>query len=140
MEAFVSTEDLARRYNVRPATAQSWLAASLLPGERLGGRWYTSWDHVFAFEGRLCPPQGSAREAAKRPLLTVDDLAACLSARPATVRRWLRQGALPGILIRGSWYVDRLDLERTLAFPTRSNRKLDQTTGKPHTPQAGTGR
>lgn len=124
MEPGVTTADLARRYSVRPKAIQLWLANGFLPAIRRGGRWYTTWDAVFMLEDRPCPLQGDAREEAKRPLLTVDDVAGALDERCSTVRRWLRNETLPGFLINNTWYVDRLDLILALGMPA------DSSTGK----------
>lgn len=99
--------DIVKRYRVSEWTVWHWLKAGTLRGHHDGGRWTTTWDAVFAFEGRLAPPEGEARERAKAPLLTVDDLAEYFRCRPETIRRRLRRGELAGRRIRGNWYADR---------------------------------
>ena len=122
-EAFVTIGEICRRYSIKRATAGDWLRDGLIPGERMGGRWYTTWDAVFSFERRLCPPQGGARKAAKRPLLTVADLAVRFSVKETTIREWLRKGVLPGTHIQGTWYVAPDDLERTSGLDRLGQRK-----------------
>ena len=138
-EPFVTLDDIARRYSVRRATAGDWLRDGQILGQRMGGRWYTTWDAVFSFEGRLCPPQGGARKAAKRPLLTVADLAVRFSVKETTIREWLRKGVLPGTHIRGTWYVAPDDLERTSGLDRLGQRKTTETDKKPYYGQSGTG-
>lgn len=107
LEPRLTVADLAHRYSVSAWTVRDWLKRELLRGSCSDGRWSTVWDAVFDFEGRLAPPRGPARERAKEPLFTVDDLAAHLRRQPETIRRRLRNGALSGRKIGGAWYADR---------------------------------
>lgn len=107
LEPRLTVADIARRYRVSPWTVRDWLNSGALRGSVADGRWTTTWDAVFAFEGRLAPPQGAARERAKQPLLTVADLAAHFRRTPETIRRRLRRGTLSGRKIQGEWYADR---------------------------------
>ncbi len=50
-------------------------------------------------------------------LLTVPEVAALLRLNPQTVRKWLREGMLPGIQLgsrQAGWRVKRSDVERFL--------------------------
>jgi len=105
-EPRLTVADLARRYRVSVWTVRDWLTSGALRGSAADGRWTTTWDAVFAFEGRLSPPQGPARERAKAPLWTVGDLAKHFRRGPETIRRRLRKGALAGRRIQGAWYAD----------------------------------
>jgi excisionase family DNA binding protein len=51
----------------------------------------------------------------EQPLLTVRDVAATLNVSPSTVRRYIRQGSLPGVRFAGSVRVDAAALEAFLA-------------------------
>jgi excisionase family DNA binding protein len=46
-----------------------------------------------------------------RPLLTTHDVADLLKMKEATVRRWIRDGELPAILIHREWRVSMKHLE-----------------------------
>ncbi len=55
-------------------------------------------------------------------LLTVAEVAELLRLNPETVRRWLRQGRLPGTSLgsdRGGWRVRESDVQRLLAAGER---------------------
>ena len=107
LEPRLTAEDIARRYSVSAWTVRDWLKTGKLRGTLMDGRWSITWDAVFAFEGRLAPPTGAARERAKEPLLTVDDLARYFRRKPDTMRRWLAADKLAGRKIQGCWYTDR---------------------------------
>jgi len=107
-EPLVGVDCLAERYSLKPGTIRTWLRSGILPGQRVHGRWVTTWDTVFAFEGRLAPPRGEAREAAKRPLCTVEKVAELFGRKPATVRAWFRKGTLAGRKIMDEWYTDAI--------------------------------
>lgn len=47
-------------------------------------------------------------------ILTVEEVAEFLKTKPATVRKWLRDGELPGRKIGGEWRVIRDELEAFL--------------------------
>jgi hypothetical protein len=111
LEPRLTVADLAHRYSVSAWTVREWFKRELLRGSCSDGRWTTVWDAVFDFEGRLAPPRGAARERAKAPLLTIDDLAAHFRRNPETIRRRLRNGSLSGRRIQGAWYADRDALE-----------------------------
>ncbi|MEI6451833.1 MAG: helix-turn-helix domain-containing protein [Actinomycetes bacterium] len=61
-------------------------------------------------------------ETLKEPLLSPEDVAELVQVVPATVRRWLRLGLLPGVKLpgrsRGTWRIRPADLERFLADRT----------------------
>ncbi len=80
----------------------------ILPGQHVRGRWATTWETVFAFEGRVASPRGEAREAAKRPFWTVEKVAEHFGRPPTTVREWFRRGTLDGRKIMGEWYTDAI--------------------------------
>jgi hypothetical protein len=113
LEPRLTVEDVARRYSISAWTVREWLKAEKLRGVLMDGRWSVTWDAVFAFEGRLAPPTGAARERAKVPLLTVDDIASYFRRKPDTIRRRLAAGRLTGRKIEGCWYTDR---EAVLAY------------------------
>jgi hypothetical protein len=138
MERLVTTDDIARRYSLTASAVRKWLRNGLIKGQVHGARWYGQWDAIFGFEGRLTPPQGSAREVAKRPLLTVLDLAHHFSASTGTIRRWLRAGTIPGLLIQGTWYVDQSDLESLPGLESRMRLKQMQWHTKQQAKQGGT--
>lgn len=102
----VSVATLAKRYSLKPATIRDWLRRGLLPGSNANGRWTTTWDAVFAFEGRLAPPQGEARERAKRPLFNTEQIAERYERSAWTVRDWFRTGRIAGLKIMDAWYAD----------------------------------
>ena len=102
----IGTDVVAERYSIALDTAQKWLSKGLIHGTNLSGRWYATWDAVFAFEGRLSMPQGQARERAKLPLLTVEKLAERYGQHPETIRNKLKLGVMPGRLIGRRWYGD----------------------------------
>ena len=107
-ESWLLVDDVARRYRVAPYTVRTWLRAGVLRGRVMAGHWVTTWDAVFLFEGRLTPPApGPQREEAKRPLLTIADIAAHLRISPDAAQRRCRSGAIAARKIRGSWYADR---------------------------------
>lgn len=107
LEPRLTVDDICRRYSVSAWTVREWLKAEKLRGVLMDRRWSITWDAVFAFEGRLAPPTGAARERAKEPLLTVDDLARYFRRKPDTIRRRLSPGKLTGRKIEGCWYADR---------------------------------
>jgi len=107
-ESWLLVEDVARRYRVAPYTVRTWLREGALRGGVVGGRWVTTWDALFLFEARLTPPPpGPQREAAKQPLLTIDDLAAHLRISADAAQRRCRSGAIAARKIRKSWYADQ---------------------------------
>jgi hypothetical protein len=138
MERLVTAVDISRRYSITAPAARKWLREGLIKGHVHGSRWYGQWDAIFGFEGRLTTPQGSAREAAKRPLLTVLDLAHHFSASTGTIRRWLRAGTIPGLQIQGTWYVDQIDIESLPGLESRMRLKQMQWHTKQQAKQAGT--
>lgn len=109
-EPLLGVNRLAERYSLEPDTIRKWLRLGTIPGIHINSRWSTTWNEVFAFEGRLAPPQGQAREEAKRPLWTVEKVAERYGRQPGTVRGWLRSGKLAGRKIMDEWYIDRLAL------------------------------
>lgn len=44
-------------------------------------------------------------------LLTVEEVAGILRIKPVIVRRWLRDGILPGLKLGRIWRIDEQDLE-----------------------------
>lgn len=138
VETLVTTEGISRRYSIKGAAVRKWLREGLISAATINGSWYAQWDAIFAFEGRLSPPQGSAREEAKRPLLTVPDLAHHFSTSPGTIRRWLRARTIPGLQIQGTWYVDRGDIERLRGLESRMLLKQTQWNAKQHIKHGGT--
>lgn len=120
LEPRLTVADLARRYSVSDWTVRDWLKRDLLRGSCRDGRWSTTWDAIFDFEGRLAPPRGLARERAKEPLFTVSDLAAHFRRKPETIRRRLRDQELTGCRIRGAWYADR---DAVLAYERAQDRR-----------------
>lgn len=102
----IGVATLARRYSLKPATIREWFRSGVLAGRNERGRWSTSWDAVFAFEGRLAPPVGEARDRAKQPLITVEAIAARHERTTDTVRGWLRRNRISGLKIMGEWYAD----------------------------------
>jgi hypothetical protein len=113
LEPRLTVEDIAHRYSISVWTVWDWLKTGKLRGVLMDGRWSTTWDAVFAFEGRLAPPTGAARERAKERLLTVNDLSSYFRRKPDTMRRWLAADKLAGRKIGGCWYSDR---EAVLAY------------------------
>ena len=107
LEPRLTVDDITNRYSVSAWTVRDWLKSRKLRGTLMDGRWSTTWDAVFAFEGRLAPPTGAARERAKEPLLTVDDIASYFRRKPDTIRRRFAAGKLTGRKIEGCWYADR---------------------------------
>ena len=109
-EPRLGTNDLAERYSVSSDTIRKWFREGFLAGMTIHQRWSTSWDEVFAFEGRLAPPQGQAREEAKRPLWTVEMVAEHYEKKPGTVRGWFRSSKLAARKIMDEWYTDHIAL------------------------------
>jgi hypothetical protein len=107
-EPLVGVDHLAKRYSLTPGTIRKWLRSGLLPGRFILGRWPPPWDEIFAFEGRLAPPRGEAREAAKRPLWTLEKVAEHFGRPPTTVREWFRRGTFAGRKIMDEWYTDAI--------------------------------
>lgn len=111
VEPRVLVADLRRRYQVSDWTVRAWFKSGVLRGALLDAKWSTTWDVVFAFEGRVAPRPGPFRQAAKEPLFTVVDVATYLRVDPETVRRRFRERRLAGFKVQGSWYTDRAALD-----------------------------
>lgn len=105
-ECPIGTAQIAERYSITQATAQKWLHQHLIHGQSLDGRWYCTWDALFAFEGRISAPQGAARDRAKAPLLTCEQIASRYDQHPETIRKKLKAGQIPGRQIMRRWYSD----------------------------------
>jgi len=74
--------------------------------------------------GVLGPPEpGPPPTASHRPLLTVEDLASCLSLSARGARQVLERGDLPGFRIGRRWYLRREDLEATVAARAAASRR-----------------
>ena len=114
LEPWLRVADVAERYRISNYTVREWLRRGRLRGRVVAGRWVTTWDAVFLFEGRLTPPTGSQRQDAKTPLYTVPDIAAHLRVSEESVRRRLRDGRIAGRRIAGAWYADRRALADAL--------------------------
>ena len=102
----IGVATLARRYSLKPATIREWFRSGVLAGRNERGRWSTSWDAVFAFEGAPGSSRREARDRAKQPLITVETIAARHERTTDTVRGWLRRNRISGIKIMGEWYAD----------------------------------
>lgn len=109
-EPRLCTNDLVERYSVNSDTIRKWFREGFLSGMTIHQRWSTTWDEVFAFEGRFAVPRGQAREEAKRPLWTVEMVAERYGKEPATVRGWFRSGKLAASKIMDQWYTDHISL------------------------------
>jgi excisionase family DNA binding protein len=57
-------------------------------------------------------------------LLTIDEAAAKLKLKSATVRTWIRQGKLKAVKFGRIWRIKAEDLEDFIAHPPRSAPKL----------------
>lgn len=110
VEPRVVVADLCRRYSVSDWTVRTWFKSGVIRGALIDAKWSTTWDVVFAFEGRVAPRSGPLRQAAKEPLFTVVDVAAYLRVDQETVRRRFRERRLAGFKVQSSWYTDRAAL------------------------------
>jgi len=135
LEPWLRVHDVAARYRVSAYTVRAWLRRGALRGRVVDGHWVTTWDAVFAFEGRLTPPTGHQREAAKAPLYTVSDIAAHLRISEETVRRRCRRGAIAARRIGGAWFADHWALvEHDLArAPDLVSHKPTENSTNPYT-------
>lgn len=118
-EPLIGVKELANRYSLGPETIQDWLRRGFLPGLKVNERWAVSWDEIFFFEGRLAPPAGAAREAAKQPLFTVEFVAKRYDRSRSTVREWFRDGTVAARKIVSAWYTDAVALRD---YETQRNR------------------
>ncbi len=56
------------------------------------------------------------RQGAEGEWITVEDIATTLKVHPQTVRRWLRDGELRGVLLgRAGWRIRQAEFDRFLA-------------------------
>jgi excisionase family DNA binding protein len=60
-----------------------------------------------------------------RPLLTTHDVADLLKMKEATVRRWIRGGELPAILIHREWRVSMKHLEEFVEARLKNGARED---------------
>lgn len=87
---WLTTNEIASRMQVSPATVRRWLHAKRLRGSRIGKRW-------------LIPDP-------ERSELSVAEAARLLRSHPRTVQRWVASGRLPAERRDGRWVIRRADL------------------------------
>jgi excisionase family DNA binding protein len=65
-----------------------------------------------------------------KPLLTTHDVADLLKMKEATVRRWIRDGELPAILIHREWRVSMKHLEEFVEARLKNGAREDIKKGE----------
>jgi excisionase family DNA binding protein len=65
-----------------------------------------------------------------KPLLTTHDVADLLKMKEATVRRWIRDGELPAILIHREWRVSMKHLEEFVEARLKNGAREDIKKGR----------
>lgn len=66
----------------------------------------------------------------RQELLTIEEAADYLKVTPYTVRRYLREGKLPGLRVGGQWRIGREDLAKKLLTSAVGAENLAQTNGR----------
>lgn len=98
----LSIYDVAKHWQVTPASVRAWIRGGRLKAARMARQYRLTWEDVWACElGGI--PRGMARARYQTPLLTKADLARATRVSTRTVERWVCAG-LPtrsiGALVR----------------------------------------
>lgn len=97
---------MAARYGVDVRTIRTWLRSGVLASSRIGPHWRITWETVLCLEGWPLSIHGDARKRAMAIApLNVAEIAKRWACCQETVRRRLREGALPLLRIGHSIYV-----------------------------------
>lgn len=88
---YLSVEQIAAHWGIRPETVRLWFAKGLIKGSRVGRQWRTTWEDVWQFEGGPMPPR-SKRARYMHPPLDKPTVAQRYRVSMRTVERWLEAG------------------------------------------------
>jgi len=102
-EPLVGVDHLAERYSLTPGTIRKWLRSGLLPGRSSSVDGPPPGTRSSPLRASWRRPGARAREAAKRPLWTLEKVAEHFGQPPTTVREWFRRGTFAGRKIMDEW-------------------------------------
>jgi excisionase family DNA binding protein len=129
----LTTEELAGRLGLDVQTVLDLLAAGVLPGQRVGRRWLSSWTAIYTWIAGPGVPDGeilSARQLGRR--LGVDE---------RVVRRAAQRGELPGQQVGKQWrfavQAVRMELGHTGGRPGGPEARPVPAAAQPGSPPAG---
>lgn len=101
-----------------PQTIRNWTASGRIPGVRVGGSWRWWRPAVLA---AVVGSESAQRSEAREPevdepgIVGVTQMAGLLGIHDRTVNELLRQGALPGRKIGGTWRISWPDVRDAIA-------------------------
>ena len=89
--SMLTIDDVAEHWRLKPAAVRERIKSGQLQAVRIGGRFRTEWDAVWACEAGP-RPAGALAARYRTPLLTKANLAQAMRVSVRTVERWMHEG------------------------------------------------